>query len=236
LELKQRPSKQDDFSDDDDDFAATFQSRARSERLPRPEQHFRHSSTARIGRVLPQRAFRVPAASRLQHEQTKQASAVQASKTTSPATRSATLRPCTGLERPGVFITAALRQERGSRQDFAAAVPSRLCTWIALPGLSDMRDRTAIGHTAARDPVHCGYRSVGAEASGIGQEQRLKKCRASVAFYAPSLQKRTSSSDSSDSREAGCPVRGASQRTSDRSDGAATWSDSGEAAGQWRLQ
>jgi hypothetical protein len=233
LELKQRPSKQDDFSDDDDDFAATFQSRARSERLPRPEQHFRHSSTARIGRVLPQRAFRVPAASRLQHEQTKQASAVQASKTTSPATR----RHCARLERPVVFVAAASQQERELRQDFATAAFLRHCTWIASLDLSDVRDRTAIGHAAARDPAHRGYGSASAEGSGIGQDQRSEgTARIGIAFYAPSLQKRTSSSNYSDSRGAAGPMRGASQRTSDRSDGAATWSDPGKVAGQQRSQ
>jgi hypothetical protein len=214
LQLKQRPSKQDDFSDDDDDFAATFKNKARSVRLLRPEQHFRHSDLVEFCRVRPQCACRVPAAPRLQQvwiekadifqapiavplaigqrfrkraqeqgaqysqgntaarptaeevrreeicrqrveseqrgcdtsplclawcittatapqlqrTQIERASAIQASKTTSPATRSATLRPCTGLECPGVFVTAASQQERGSRQDFAAAVPSRLCT------------------------------------------------------------------------------------------------------------
>jgi hypothetical protein len=89
LEQKQRMSEQDDFSDDEDDFAATLKSKARSERLTRPEQHLRHLSPARICSVRPQRALCVPAASRLQHAWIKRASAAQASKMTYPATQSA---------------------------------------------------------------------------------------------------------------------------------------------------
>jgi hypothetical protein len=113
----------------------------------------------------------------------------------------------------------------------------RPSTRMASLGLSDVRDRTAIGHAAARDPAHRRYGSVGARTSGIRQNQRLKSTACvSIAFYDPSSQKRNHSGDKSDSRGAASSMQGGFQCTSDRSDEAATWSDSGEAAGQRQLQ
>jgi hypothetical protein len=176
-------------------------------------------------------------APQLQRTQIEWASTIQASKMTSPAMKPATRRHRTGLESPGAFITAASWQERESRQDFTAAVLLQPSTRIALPGLSDSRDRASIGHAAAGDRAHRRYRSVGAGASGIGQDQCPDgiSC-ADVAFYGPSLQKRIHSSNYSDSRGAASPMRGTPQRTSDGSDEAATQSNSGEVAGQRQLQ
>jgi hypothetical protein len=77
-ELKQRPSKQDNFSDDEDDFMTTFKNKAHSERLPRQEQYLRQPRLAVSRSISPQRVLRVPATPRLQQAWIEKADIFQA--------------------------------------------------------------------------------------------------------------------------------------------------------------
>jgi hypothetical protein len=215
---KGRPSRQDDFPDDEDDFAPSRASVASSPAAP---------SAAPIPTRITSPLFPAPCITTQSAPLSKARSSRERKRRSSKHSDFSSHRPdhsaiwCNAKASSVPLDSCSSTAERQIQAETRSDRALRPCTRTASTDLSNPRDSASAGREAPADSPQRRHRTTCSGTSGDRQDLRPKSIAClGVAFFdlsRVSSPKRTDSGDSSRSRGPTSPARGEPQRVNDRS-------------------